>query len=616
MCPLKRFWFYFLLLFYFYGTGQQPAVPTKSDTVYQKINTYAKDKKVVKFFHKLIFRRNVFTSTKTKKKTKSQIAIQREYAKHQCKVIRNITIETLDPFGYAAEDATKEPKYRIERWGNFLHIKTKNWTVRNFLLFKKHDLLDSLNLRESERLLRQQRYIRTVIIKPVAIPNSKDSVDVSIRVLDTWSAIPTGAISTSKGNIDFTERNFLGLGHEFDFDYLSSFDSNTANTFGYDTHYTIPNFKNSFITTTVSARNDLNNATQNALRIERKFYSTYAHWAGGIYHNYSAYTEKLNDTATVPTLLNFKSKSYQLWGAHSFSLFGNGNEFSRGTHLIAALGLNHLSYLNQPELQYDPIRFVSSSKSVLATIGISSQRFYQEKYLFRYGVVEDVPYGKVFSITGGLENKNHVNRAYWGSRFSYGDLFEFGYLQGNFEFGTFLNNGKSEQTTYKLEANYFTNLIPLGNWQMRQFIRPVLVLGGNRLNSERDRLKLVDINGIPGFDTRQLTGTKKFLTTLQTQWYCLKDWYGFNLSPYFNFTFGFLDQGNHVFFNNKMYSQLGIGILINNKYLVFSSFQFSFSYYPTLPLSGNNIIKTNTFQNNSIDFNDFQIGQPYVLPFQ
>lgn len=613
---MSKFWF---LIAVFIGSmcyGQQPVTPTKSDTLYQKINTYAKDKKVVGFFHRLIFRKSVLPATTNKKKSKTQIPVQRDYAKFQCKIIRNITIETLDPFGYSAEDVNREPKHRIERWGNFLHIKTKNWTVRNFLLFQKYDLLDSLNLRESERLLRQQRYIRTVIIKPVAVPNSKDSVDVSIRVLDTWSTIPTGAISTSKGNIDFTERNFMGLGHEFDFNYLSSFESSTPNRYGYETYYKIPNFKHTFISTTFSARNDLNNNTQNAIRIERKFYSTYAHWAGGFYHDYRSTTEKLNDPAAVPTLLYFKSKSYDLWAARSFSIFGNGNEFSRGTHLITSVGFNHTAYLNLPDQQYDPIRFVNSTKSALMTIGISSQRFYQEKYLFRYGIVEDVPYGKVFSITGGIENKNQVNRAYWGSRFSYGDLFDFGYLQGNVEWGTFVNNGKSEQTTYKLEANYFTNLIPMGSWKMRQFIRPLLVMGGNRLESDRDRLKLVDINGIPGFDSRQLLGTKKFLTTFQSQFYCLRDWYGFTLSPYLNYTLGFLDQGNATFFSNKMYSQIGVGVLINNKYLVFSSFQFSFSYYPTLPIAGNNIIKTNTFQNNSIDFNDFQIGQPYVLPFQ
>jgi hypothetical protein len=230
--------------------------------------------------------------------------------------------------------------------------------------------------------------------------------------------------------------------------------------------------------------------------------------------------------------------------------------------------------------------------------------------------VEDIPYGKVFSITGGVQNKNNLNRAYFGSRFSYGAYSDFGYLSGNIEVGSFFNNGKTEQTTIKIEANYFTNLFSVGSWKFRQFVKPVLVIGNNRLNSPKDRLNLIDINGIPGFSSSPLVGTKKILTTFQTQSYNPKTWYGFNMSPFMNFTVGFLDNGNHEFFNNKMYSQIGIGVLINNNYLVFNSFQLSFSYYPSLPIDGSNIIKTNAFQNSDIDFNKYQIGQPYVVPYQ
>jgi hypothetical protein len=165
-------------------------------------------------------------------------------------------------------------------------------------------------------------------------------------------------------------------------------------------------------------------------------------------------------------------------------------------------------------------------------------------------------------------------------------------------------------------VNYFTHLFPIGTWKFRQFIKPVLVLGTNRLNSTQDRLNLIDVNGIPGFNSAPLIGTKKFLTTFQTQSYNQKNWYGFNFSPFLNFTLGFLDKGDQIFFSNKMYSQIGVGVLINNNYLVFSSFQFSFSYYPSLPIDGSNIIKTNTFQNSNIEFHDFQIGQPYIVPYQ
>ena len=594
----------------------QKLVPTKSDSVYKKIDEFSQDKKFFKFIHKIMFRKKETIRVSKKKKQKTITSLQVSFNKYNCKIIRNINIETLDPFGFSIENDQQIPKYKMERFGNSLHIKTKNWTIRNLLLFKKNEELDSLIVKESERIIRSQRYISSVIIKPIPIANCTDSVDVSIRVLDTWSGIPTGAFSSAKANLDLTERNFFGLGHELELNYIKSFNNSTTNNFGYDAKYTIPNFKNTFINTLVSSKVDLYNNTYKTVKIDRPFYSTLTHWAGGIHYDYNVHTQIMADANAILASQNFKIKTYSAWGAHAFNVFGNQSEFGRTTHLVFATGFTNTAYLEKPSSTYDLIQYNNSSKSVLATFGISSQKYYQDKYLFRFGIIEDIPYGKVFSVTGGVENKNGVNRAYFGGRFSYGDYFDYGYIQGNIEVGSFFNGKNSEQSIYKFEANYFTNLFPIGSWKFRQFIKPVLVLGTNRLNTPQDRLNLIDVNGIPGFNSSPLIGTKKFLTTFQTQSYNQKNWYGFNFSPFMNLTFGFLDQGDYTFFNNKMYSQIGVGVLINNGYLVFSSFQISFSYYPSLPIDGSNIIKTNAFQNSNIEYQDFQIGQPSVVPYQ
>ncbi|GAA4048942.1 hypothetical protein GCM10022388_13340 [Flavobacterium chungnamense] len=608
-----RYYFYLVMLFFSCQIlSAQSIIPTKSDSVYKKIDDFSKERKFFKVVHKLMFRPRKSEAAKIQKQ-KGASPIQKSFEKYSCRIIRNITIETTDPFGYSAENEKEVPEKKLERYGNSLHVKSKKWTIKNLLLFKKNQELDSLLIKESERLIRSQRFVRSVVIKPIAIENCQDSIDISVRVLDTWSLIPTGAFSNSKANLELTQRNFFGLGHEASFDYIRSF---TNNTFAYDSRYSIQNIKNTFINTSVSSRTDLENNTYKAFKIERPFYSTLAHWAGGFYYDYKNYSEFLTNANLVTSYQNYKIKTYEFWAAHSSKIFAGNSDFSRATNLITSLGFTNTTYLKQPELSYDPIRFSNSSKRYLATIGISSQQFYQDKYLFRFGVIEDIPYGKVFSFTGGFENKNNLNRAYFGGRFSYGDYLDFGYISANIEYGSFFNNGKTEQTTIKIETNYFTNLFSIGNWKFRQFVRPVLVLGSNRLNTTRDRLNLIDVNGIPGFNSSPLVGTRKFLTTFQTQSYNPKNWYGFNLSPFMNFTIGFLDNGNHKFFNNKMYSQIGVGVLINNNYLIFNSFQFSFSYYPSLPIDGSNIIKTNTFQNTDINFNNFQIGQPYVLPYE
>lgn len=160
-------------------------------------------------------------------------------------------------------------------------------------------------------------------------------------------------------------------------------------------------------------------------------------------------------------------------------------------------------------------------------------------------------------------------------------------------------------------------MLRFGNWKLRQFIKPSVVVGSNRNYNIKDRLNLDDANGIPGFSSNEkLFGTKKLLVSFQTQSYAPGNFHGFHFSPFFNFTIGSLGDETNKTFDTKFYSSFGVGVLINNDYLVFSSFQLSFSFYPTMPENGSNIIKTNSFKNDDFNLPDYQIGQPIIVPYR
>jgi len=65
-----------------------------------------------------------------------------------------------------------------------------------------------------------------------------------------------------------------------------------------------------------------------------------------------------------------------------------------------------------------------------------------------------------------------------------------------------------------------------------------------------------------------------------------------------------------------VYSQLGIGALIKNDYLVFSNFQVSIAYYPSIPGIGHNIVKVNSFKTTDFGFCDFNFGKPEIAAFR
>ena len=184
------------------------------------------------------------------------------------------------------------------------------------------------------------------------------------------------------------------------------------------------------------------------------------------------------------------------------------------------------------------------------------------------------------------------------------------------QWGSFYNNGTTEETTFRIETNYFTNLLSVGNWKIRQFIKPTLVFGNHRAPIIKDRVMLSDQNAIKGFNNPLINGSRKMTLTFQTQTYAPGNWHGFHFSPFYNMTFGLLGNEGEKLFDNRLYSKFSVGMLINNDYLVFNSFQISFSYYPSIPYDGTNIFKTNSFKNDDLSLPDFQIGEPVIVPFK
>ena len=607
---------YFILIFLFacvVSHAQKKNSGNDSVIVYKKIEKYSKKSGFNKFIYKLFFKVKR-SETKSQKNIRKEFLVKKSFDRNEGKIIRDIKIETLDPFGYSVDNYKDEPEKGFEKFGNRLHLKTKNWTIQNLLLFRKNELLDSLSAKESERLIRRQRYIRSVIIKPIEIPGSKDSVDVSIRVLDSWSLIPTGTISGSRGRFDLIERNFFGLGHEIENNFSRRFEDGKKS---YKGRYTINNIRDTYIKSTFIYENDLNDNVVRSGRLERQFFSPLTRLAYGAYFENRFYVDSLPNNADVFTKQDFKLETQQYWAGHSFKIFRGRSEEFRSTNLVTTFGYKQVSYKSNLSLIYDPSKFFSSEKIYLATIGLNTRKFQEDKYLFNFGIIEDVPYGQVFSITGGFQDKNNQRRTYFGGRLAYGTYFPIGYAGINVELGSFFVGGNSQETTLRIEANYFTNLMSIGSWRVRQFIKPLLIIGSHRANIIKDRITISEQNGISGFDNPLINGTRKLFTTFQTQTYVPGNWHGFHFSPFLNMNIGVLgDDDTAKIFNNKIYSIFSLGVLINNDYLVFNSFQISLSYYPSIPYQGSNVIKTNTFKNDDLSLPDFQIGEPSIVPFR
>ncbi|KIO52446.1 hypothetical protein [Flavobacterium hibernum] len=587
-----------------YGQVVKKDAKEKKDSteIYNKIRNYSKKNKFTQTVHKLFFRSN-------KPHKKEEILVQNDTTNYDGKIIRNINIVTLDPFGHSISDTTKVPKNWGERTGNRLHLKTKKIAIYNLLLFKRNSVYNTYKVQESERLIRSQKYVTAVRVTNKLAGFASDSVDVTIRVLDSWSTIPKFAISSNQVSVGIKEKDFFGSGQQLEYQFTNRFDDGrNAN----DVTYTVPNIKNTYIGTTLHYKIDLDNNYIKSINTERLFYSPLTQWAGGVYIGQNFRKDTLQAPDKSFAYQPFKNNFQDFWAGKATKVF---EDESGITNLVTTARFLNVDYTESPTELYDPTHFYSDEKFILSGIGLNRRKFIKDSYIFRNGQTEDVPIGRIYGITLGYQYKNTFWRPYVGAQFSFGNYYRLGFLSMNFEAGTFFHQSKTYQTAFSMETNYFTKLYTIGRWKLRQFVNPKLIIGINHEDIIGDQLNINEQNGLAGFNSA-VYGTNKMVLSLQTQTYSPYSVLGFRMNPFFNYSIAGLGTPNNPMEKNKAYSKITIGLLISNDYLVFSSFQLSLSYYPTIPFQGDNVFKTNTFETTDYGLQSFELAKPRPVEYK
>ena len=585
-----------LISFFSFANAQE-----KKDSIYYKIEEFSDKRRFTKFLHRFIFRREADSASV---KTRTEKQAQETY---DGKYIRNIRIETIDPFGYNTKE--KKEKSRWYDWfTNHLHSNTRISTVNNYLLFKKDEEYNAQKLYESERLLREMPFVNRVNI---AVENSSnDSIDVVVKVLDSWSLKPRFSYSGSKIGLGVTEENFLGLGHEADFLYRN--DSKQKQDYMYGS-YTAYNLFGSFINAQILGERDFWKNERINLNARRDFFSPLTKWAGGFTFEYFMRNVLLpveNET-TFPEV-QIKVYSQDLWGGYQIPVSSNKEE--RVSSNIALIGrFQNYQYKDNPYL--DQFGYFTSYSSFLASAGFIQRKFSVEKNIFQYELPEDIAYGYTANVTGGILSRSNKMMPYAGISASYGDFTKIGYFNLKAQFGRFFNEESQNRESFRFDGTYFTNLMDWKFAKVRHFFSPTLALGNPQHNySYRDRINLSSPEDFPVYNADYI-GTKKLVLRYQLQLFVNKTWKNFHFSPYLTTAVGWLAMPDDKLLKTNANTKFGIGVLINNPYLVFNRIQISFTYYPRVPFDNNSVFDFNSNRNNLLPMNSFATDIPHFVNF-
>lgn len=174
---------------------------------------------------------------------------------------------------------TSDPKEdnALFRAANRLHVQTRTGVIERALLFKTGDTVSVRVIEETERLLRTNRYLYDVHIRPVEVRDGV--VDIEVTTRDTWSLDPgisagrSGGATT--GGFALREYNVLGTGTTIALGRSKGVDRTStefqfANSRAFGT-WTSVNYEH--------ARNS--DGTRDALAVVRPFYSLDSRWTAG-----------------------------------------------------------------------------------------------------------------------------------------------------------------------------------------------------------------------------------------------------------------------------------------------------------------------------------------------
>ncbi|MDE5492780.1 POTRA domain-containing protein [Elizabethkingia meningoseptica] len=575
----------------------------KKDSLYYKIEEFSDQRKVTKFLHRFIFRREAdSTSVKSRTEKPSQETYNKKY-------IRNILIETIDPFGYGSKDNREKSKW-YDWLADHLHPTTRNSTVDNYLLFKEGEEYNAQKLYESERLLRRMPFINRVNISVSDSYSGKDSIDVVVKVLDSWSLKPRISYSGSKIGLGVTDENVLGLGHTFDFLYRNDSKERQNYVLG---SYTAYNLFGSYINAQILGERDFSRNERINFNVRRDFFSPLTKWAGGFSFDYFMRNVLLPiETDTTYPEVQVKAYSQDLWGGYQIPVSSHTSE--KISSNIAVTGrFQNYQYKDSPEI--DKYKYFKSYSSFLMSVGFIRRNFSVQRNIFQYDLPEDIAYGNSVNFTAGALSRSNDVKPYVGISASYGSFTKLGYFTLKAQFGRFFNENNRNRESFRLDGTYFTNLTDWKFAKVRHFFSPTLALGNPQHNySYIDRINLSSPDEFPVYSSDYI-GTKKLVLRYQLQLFINKTWKNFHFSPYLTVAAGWLGMPYDKLLSTKTNTKIGIGVLINNPFLVFNRIQISFTYYPRVPFDNNSVFDFNSNRNNLLPLNSFATEIPHFVNF-
>ncbi|MCZ8130029.1 MAG: hypothetical protein O9284_01810 [Steroidobacteraceae bacterium] len=408
----------------------------------------------------------------------------------------------------------------LYRTANALHLKTRDATVRQQLLFAEGARFDARLLEETERILRSRRYLVDAWVVPVRYDPARNVVDVSVTVRDVWTLNPGVSFNRAGGEnrtrFEIEEQNLLGTGTKLSLGRSRDVDRSSTLL-----QYSDPNLGTSWWQLDL-AYSDNSDGNVHSAGLQRPFYALDVRHAYGFTGYSGESVVSRYDRGRIVDQFQGQRHDYAAWVGWSDGLVDGVVR-----RWYAGVRHQHADFARRPELPLQPARLPAARKFAYPWIGwqFLEDRYAEGANLDLIGRTEDLYLGRSAYLELGWSSRSFGAdqdailaraRGLAGWRLDERrQLFVNAALDGRLE------GGVARNVVGSLGGRYFWRLTD------RQLLYAALSgVATQRLDAERQVL-LGGEEGLRGYPLRFQGGTSSLLFTVEHR--VFTDWYPFRL---------------------------------------------------------------------------------------
>jgi hypothetical protein len=347
------------------------------------------------------------------------------------------------------------------------------------------------------------------------------------------------------------------------------------------------------------------------LEVTKQFLTPETRFAGGARVE-NLWKNQISDPEQIKN--DFPYMLYNVWVGYApvINRFAGKTPLRTQAYITSRISSIQFKHLNpQPDTVF-PDHFNLSRK--LISIGIIKSGFVRRNMITGFGRTEDIPVGYQIEASFGTEDSDRVKGTYTGLKIASGvNISQGAHIFSSASIGGYWNNNNFKNGVFNTNLALISRLYKYGTSRIRLYGIASYTQGISR--TDLQSLKITPEQFSKTYSNYDNTGHSRLNVKAEAVIFTPIYLLGFRCAFYgFSEIVMLSDKPVHLF-KKQALPAFGIGIKVRNEHLVFSTFQFEFTFFPVLDNNNRHLIFSITDQQ-SAGLELLRINAPNIIEYR